>query len=110
MSLRELLVEAYRSGIGSIDVAARLHDALPPRPLRALSASVIAVGKAAPAMAQGALDRWGPFLERVLVVAPDGVPFKLDDPRVELVRAAHPLPDERSVLAAERALELARGA
>jgi hydroxypyruvate reductase len=110
MSLRELLVEAYSSGTKSIDVASRLHDALPARPLRALSVSVLAVGKAAPAMAQGALERWGPYLERLLVVAPDDVPFTLTDPRAELIRAAHPLPDERSVLAAERAIELARGA
>src|SRR5207237_5456916 len=66
--------------------------------------------KAAPAMAAGALEPWSPYIEDVLTVTADGVPCGLDDPRVELLRAPHPLPDARSVAAAVRAIDLAREA
>ncbi len=110
MRLREELVQVYRAALTSLDLGARVFDALPPRPPRAFSASVVAVGKAAPAMAAGALERWSPFLERVLVIAPDGVECKMTDPRVEVLRAPHPLPDARSIQAAVRAVDVARDA
>ena len=88
MNLREHLLQVYRESVTSIDLGTRVHDALPARPPRALSASVIALGKAAPAMAAGALERWSPFIEKILIVTPDGVPCGVSDPRVELVRAA----------------------
>jgi glycerate 2-kinase len=109
-SLRALLVDVSRAALRSIDLEARVHDALPPRPPRALSASLIAIGKAAPTMAAGALARWSPYLERVVIIVPEEVPCPIEDARLELVRAAHPLPDARSLDAAERAIDLARGA
>jgi len=110
MTLREELLQVYKSTVTSTDVASRVHDALPARPPRALSASVIAMGKAAPAMAAGALQRWSPYIEKLLIVTADGVPCGLTDPRIELLRAPHPLPDARSVFAASRALDVAREA
>jgi glycerate 2-kinase len=108
--LRELLFQIFQATVTSTDVATRVHDALPPRPPRALSASIIAMGKAAPAMVAGALERWGPFVEKVLIVTADGVPCGLTDPRIELLRAPHPLPDKRSIAAAVRAIDVAREA
>ncbi len=110
MSLREELLKVYQATVTSTDVATRVHDVLPARPPRALSATVIAIGKAAPAMAAGALERWGPYVDRVLVITADGVPCGLRDPRVEVVRAPHPLPDLRSLAAGVRALDVAREA
>lgn len=110
MTLRRQLLDTYHAAIACIDLPMRVHDALPPRPPRALSATVIAMGKAAPSMAAGALERWGPYIDHALVIAPDHVPHGIDDPRVELIRSAHPLPDARSVDAAARALEWARAA
>ena len=59
---------------------------------------VWAAGKAAEAMAQGALDVLGARLRSVLVVRKaSAVPSALDgDARVRLFDAAHPVPDERS--------------
>jgi hydroxypyruvate reductase len=68
---------------------------------------VLALGKAAVAMAQAVETRWpGPLSG--LAVAPHGSRGGLE--RIALVTAAHPLPDEASVAAAERLLALARAA
>jgi len=67
-----------------------------------------AFGKAAPALAQGAMSVLGERVTEGIVVGP---PFMT--PGAEKLRflpAAHPLPDERSVRAAEAILDLARGA
>ncbi len=110
MNLREQLFQIFQATVTSTDVATRVHDVLPARPPRALSASIIAMGKAAPAMAAGALERWGPYIDKALIVTADGVPCGLTDPRIELLRAPHPLPDARSVAAAIRAIDVAREA
>jgi hydroxypyruvate reductase len=65
---------------------------------------VVAIGKAAPAMAEGALARCRP--ERCVVVCPD----ETDARGLDVLRAAHPVPDARSVRAAQACLELAREA
>ena len=72
--------------------------------------SVIAIGKAAPSMAAGALARWGDAVADVLVVTSDGVDASslARDARALVLRAAHPVPDRRSVAAAEQCLERAR--
>lgn len=68
--------------------------------------TVLAVGKAATGMSRGAADALGRLVSRGLVVtdqteqAPDWA---------ELVVGGHPVPDEGSVRAAERAIDLARG-
>jgi glycerate 2-kinase len=102
MSPREALARAFTRALGSIDLTALVRGALPAIPREA---RLIAIGKAAPAMALGALDACA----RALVIAPDGTPSHLDSSRAESLRAAHPVPDERSVLAAERALDFVRG-
>jgi glycerate 2-kinase len=113
------LAQAFEQALASIDLRRLVHDALPPLPPARARVRVVAIGKAAPAMAAGALERWPERIERALVVAPDatsagpleradGTTLPLD--RVVLLRASHPLPDERSVGAAEMALSLARGA
>jgi glycerate 2-kinase len=68
--------------------------------------SVVAIGKAAPAMAAGVLARWHDVVSDVLVVTSDGTDTSAidTDERVEILRAGHPLPDRRSVLAARHCL------
>ena len=67
--------------------------------------SAFAVGKAAAAMMQGAVDALGNQLVRGIVVAPDGaIPAELrEHAGIECLEAGHPRPDDRS-LAAGRAL------
>jgi hydroxypyruvate reductase len=75
------------------------------------SFDLIAIGKAASPMVDAALASHGEQLRAGLVVLPDDAPPPLiasSDGRVRVVRAAHPLPDARSVAAGEAALVLAR--
>ncbi len=102
--------QAFARAVVQFDLAKRVRDALPPRPPAGARVRLVAAGKAAPAMARGAFEAWSTRIEHALVVIPDGTPAELEDPRAEVLRASHPLPDVRSCAAAERALELARGA
>ena len=69
---------------------------------------MVAAGKAAPAMAAGALARWPDRIDRTLVVTTPSLPEGARTPSgAELLVAAHPVPDARSVGAAEAALALA---
>lgn len=104
-TLRERLTRAFVQARQSFDLSRLVFDALPDAPERVC---LIAAGKSAPEMARGALLRWPEAIEIALVVAPFDTPCDLDDRRVELLRASHPIPDETSVKAATRALEVAR--
>jgi glycerate 2-kinase len=96
MDARDQAIALWRAGVAAVDgyaaTAAALEGAAPDR--------IIAVGKAAGAMARAALARWGDV--PALVVTKDGHGGGLPD-RVQLIEAAHPVPDARS-LAAGRAL------
>ena len=105
-ALLDTITRVFRAALASLDPARLVHDALPPLPPRRARVVVIAAGKAAAAMAQGALARWPERIDRALVVGPDPI-STWSDPRVRSLAASHPIPDERSVLAAEAALALA---
>ena len=68
---------------------------------------LVAFGKAAPAMASGLLDAAGERIEAGIVVARAGEPLDLG-PRLRILEASHPDPDERSVRAGMEILALAR--
>jgi glycerate 2-kinase len=119
---RGAIERAFARALRELDPAARVTAAL--RRSRSWSRSgsavhVIAIGKAAPAMAAGALDCLGDAVARCLVVAPDGTAVAslhaaaeragvLE--RVETMRAGHPLPDTRSVRAGRACLSIAKAA
>jgi len=97
-----LLRACLRDALASIDLRGRVAEALAGRsgaPFR----RVVAVGKAATAMVEGALDA-SPSIRAALVVLPDGAPPPRSDDRLLILRASHPLPDERSVIAGEACL------
>lgn len=73
--------------------------------------AVVAVGKGAADMMRVARQRAGGRSIEGLVVTRHGhlPPGGADWPGVELIEAGHPYPDENSIRAAERALEIARG-
>lgn len=75
--------------------------ALSELPLSPARYTLLAVGKAAGTMAQGVHTMLGEMVKRSLVVLPDGPPAPDGLPGAIIYRAAHPLPDERSVEAAE---------
>ena len=109
------LEQVLTHALAQMDPSERVAAALPARPpgrdrrRASPSVSVIAIGKAAPAMAAGALRRWDEHISDVLVVTPDGTDATTvaRDDRVEVLRAAHPVPDRRSVEAARRCLDRA---
>ncbi len=105
-ALVDTLARIFRASLASLDPARLVHDALPPLPPRRARVVIIAAGKAAAAMARGALTRWPDRIDRVLVVGPDPI-ATFTDPRVRALAASHPIPDERSLEAAEAALALA---
>lgn len=69
---------------------------------------LIALGKAAPAMAESAASVLGRRLTAGVVAVPIGTTAK-PPARVEFVPAGHPLPDTGSLQAAQRAARLLRG-
>lgn len=69
---------------------------------------ILAVGKAAPAMAQGALAALGPRVEDVLLITSDGTPIPPELSPYRCLMAGHPVPDSRSLVAAQEARAFVR--
>lgn len=110
MSVRADLLAAYRAGIAAVDGRRAVAEHLKARPLSAGAVSVVALGKAAAGMLQGALEVLGPRTERALVVTREGYGAGLPtDPRIRLMESAHPLPDERSIAAGRALVEFIGG-
>lgn len=102
---REHLESIWRAGMESCLPERVIAPHLPaPPPGRTL---LLALGKAAVPMARFVETRWpGPLSGAA--VTPRGGGGRLE--RIEILAAAHPVPDEASVAAAERMLELAKSA
>jgi len=105
---------ALRNALADLEPAELVQRALPPRPPRNGRVCLIAAGKASIAMTRGAFARWGDAIEDALVVTVDAdtTAFEMDGtppiPRAVTVRRApHPVPDDRSVAAAEDARQRA---
>ncbi|RYC30317.1 glycerate kinase [Lichenibacterium minor] len=101
---RQLLRAMFDAAVGAAQPALRIPTHLPPPPTgRTL---VIGAGKASAAMAKAVEDLWPAPLSG-LVVTRYGHAVPCD--RVEIVEAAHPVPDESGHRAAARMLEMVRG-
>jgi glycerate 2-kinase len=96
------LTQMFQAGIA----ACHPQRVLPPHLPDARRPIVLAIGKAAAAMAQAAEAHYGAVAG--LAVVPHGTTAALRS--IELLHAGHPIPDEGSVAAAERLLDLAKGA
>jgi len=106
--LRELAETIWRAGVAAVDgrrcVAAALAQDRPPQPDR-----ILAVGKAAPAMAEAALAHYGSPIPCLIVTKYghwDGSPA---GPNVEVIEAGHPVPDENSLAGGRALLEAIAG-
>lgn len=99
-----LLTAMFEAAIASAqaEVCVPPHLPLPPKGRTV----VVGAGKAAAAMARAVEDHWdGPLNGLVVTRRGHGVPTR----RIEVVEAAHPVPDAAGQLAAARILELAQG-
>jgi len=104
VSARHLLLESFDAALRAVDGCRAVESAL--RDCTRQRVSLFAVGKAASAMARGAIRALGPRVESLLLITKDG---HVDDelrqvPRVTVRESAHPVPDSRSLAAG---LELA---
>lgn len=103
---RRLVEELFRSGLvstaGHSCVAGYLASREADGPV-----SVVALGKAASAMADGAIQALGQNLHRGLLVTKTGHTSRLlqQDAHFTCLEAGHPLPDRRSLAAGERLLQ-----
>jgi glycerate 2-kinase len=101
---RAFLRSLFDAAIAAADPARCLPPFLPPPP-RGRSI-VVGAGKAAAAMARAVETHWPGALEGFVVTR---YGFGLPCERIEVIEAAHPVPDGASVAAAERALKLVSG-
>ncbi|KAA0998923.1 glycerate kinase [Paraburkholderia panacisoli] len=99
-----LLKDMFGAAIATAQPALRVPDFLP-QPPRGRTI-VVGAGKASAAMAKAVEDHWAGPLEG-LVVTRYG--YAVECERIEIVEAAHPVPDEQGLEAAERLLRLVSG-
>lgn len=111
---RSLLLDLYRVALDAVDgtlaVQRSLRRApgfLTSHPAQPAQWQAFAVGKAAASMWCGAQAALGQALGRSLVIVPDGDPYaaRAQAAGAEVLHAAHPVPDARSVAAGARLLE-----
>lgn len=106
--LRRILRDTLRSAVARVRDLTR--DAVARRAREGEAWRVIAIGKAALTMFEGAsagLAQAGALVRESLVVSPAGTALPRSDKYACYMHAAHPLPDARSVRAAKRALAVA---
>jgi glycerate 2-kinase len=102
MTDREILRRLFDVAVAEANPAKAVAENLPER--RRGRIVVVGAGKAAIAMASAVEAHWQGALEG-FVVAPHGYPSQLK--RIETLHASHPVPDDGSIAAADKALALA---
>ena len=101
---KDLLRRMFDAAVAAAQPALCLPAHLPPPPKGRLL--VIGAGKASAAMARAVEDNWpGPLEGLVVTRYGYGVPCE----RIEIVEAAHPVPDAAGIRAAQRMLERVQG-
>jgi glycerate 2-kinase len=105
---RELLLDMYNSAVAAVSAHACLPAFLPKPPHRGRTL-VIGAGKGAASMAKAVEDHWEGDISNIsgLVVTRYG--HSVDCSRIEVVEAAHPVPDEAGRRASGRMMEMVRG-
>jgi len=112
---RQFLYSLYRAAVDEALPASRLAAFLPRPPAGAGARTlVLGAGKAGAAMAQALEAAWpaDADLQGLVVTRYGHIPPRRADapaPRVEVVEAAHPVPDAAGMAAARRMLDMARG-
>lgn len=102
---RQQLLRVYAAVLKAVDGAAAAHNRLVHAQV-GQAVHLVAIGKAAVAMAHGACDALGDRLAAALVITKHGYGDPdWRDPRVTLLEAGHPLPDADSLTAGDRLLQ-----
>lgn len=104
MKQRDLLLSLFSAGIAAADPKNCVPRLLPPPPTG--RTVVIAAGKAAASMARAVEDNWQGDLSGIAVTRYE---HGLDCRRIDVIEAAHPVPDNRGEEAALKIMETVRG-
>ena len=102
-NVRSAFLAAYQAALAALDPERVTNRALADHDLVG-DVSVIAIGKAAPAMARGAASALGNQATASLVISDHYEPIP---DNAAILRGSHPLPDEHSEVCAEAAIRLA---
>ena len=100
---RALLTRLFHAAVARVHPSRCVPDYLPPPPTG--RTVVVGAGKAAAAMARAFEDAWQHDLTG-LVITRYG--YAMPTQRIEVVEAAHPVPDESGIRATRRILEMVR--
>jgi hydroxypyruvate reductase len=101
---RQLLRSMFDAAVGAASPKLRIPGHLPPPPKG--KTIVVGAGKASAAMAKAVEDAWPKPLSGLVVTRyGHAVPCE----RIEIVEAAHPVPDEAGHRAAQRMLDMVKG-
>ena len=100
----DLLKEMFQAAVSAAMPQYCVPAHLPPKPPGRVI--VVGVGKSAAAMAKAVEDIWGDDLEG-LVITRYG--HRIPTQRIEVIEAAHPVPDENGMEGARRIFELVQG-
>jgi hydroxypyruvate reductase len=111
MTPRRILLNCFRAALVAVDGRRAVHQELVRRPLRG-HWHLVAIGKAAAAMAQGAVDALGSRIAGGVIVVPvDHVPPGFDPAAHGLVvrYGSHPMPDGASLAAGAAVADFVSG-
>ncbi len=112
LTIRELLLMLYQAAIDGVDGQYLVQQWFARHPQR--FSHCVAIGKAAPAMLQGALHAWPSFssssIPRFLLISP---PRQISrslrkNSAIQCIASSHPLPDEKSLQAGHQLLQFLR--
>lgn len=106
-SPREFLQQLHAAAVAAVNGRDAVANALAAKPLKSGPVTLIAIGKAAASMAEGALDVLKEQVERGLVITREGYGDEslLQRAAIEQLETAHPVPDARSLAAGARLVE-----
>lgn len=101
-SVRHLLIDLYAAGLAAVEGSQAVYHALQATGQRE-PCHVVAIGKAAEAMLNGARRYWHGNLPGALLITKHGHLSESTQPsdRVQVIEAAHPVPDESSLQAGQ---------
>ncbi|GLQ38199.1 hydroxypyruvate reductase [Rhizobium albus] len=101
---RRFLIDLFHAGVRSADPAECVPPLLPEPPKG--RTILVAAGKAAASMARAVEENWSGPLEGIAVTR---YGHGLEAGRIEVIEAAHPVPDDRGEQAAARLMDTVRG-
>jgi hydroxypyruvate reductase len=106
---RKLLLDMFAAAVASAQPAACVPRFLPDLDQVSGRVVVIGAGKASAAMAKAVEDAWRAKLDRVSGIVVTRYGYASPCERIEIVEAAHPVPDKAGLAAARRMLRLVQG-